>query len=140
MDSRKAKITIRSIVKAGDGEEEVSVFTYEGVCREVNGFLHILFGAEDDGGDVKTHIVVRRECLEVRRHGAVEAAMVFQPGIVTESRYRTEYGTIPIRIRTREYRQEQGNAAVILRLYYDLLQDNTVLTENQVEIEIKPSG
>lgn len=136
-DRTRANITIRSCVKTEDGWEETSVFSYMGVVREVNSSIRILFEATDDettdknGGVTRTLITARENCLEVARHGAVESTLLFDPGRITESRFRTEYGTISFWIRTCEYSQAWDGGKMNIHLRYDLLQDGSVLLRKE---------
>ena len=137
--------TRQSLPSDPDGmkvRSELLITEAEGVRREVAGATHILFEEreEESAKADKIHLVIRDGSVELKRSGQITSSFLFAAGADTPAQYRTPYGEIPMRIRTRSLLLPDGRAELYIRILYDILSGEELLSTNEVSISIKKTS
>ena len=139
--SPNVQIEIRSWQKYPGEKESTEPIVERAVGRSrfAAGKLHILYDSESGAGEPKlrTHLIFDRNRMEVRRHGQIESAMVFECGLSSETDYITPYGRIPMKITTTFLKAEKTETAVKISLRYELFAGGGEAVFCRMEICVK---
>lgn len=132
-------IEINSTVKSDNGTDDISTSS-SGTFIEKDGIFYIFYEEKpEEGSVVKLRITASNEYMELKSEGARTTIMTFTKEKITESSYYTIIGNLDLRIKTFVYDIVVDSNDIRIKLKYQLMSDESVISENKMIITIKPA-
>lgn len=133
------KITIISVFANEYGEEDKTSFHTIGKYYEKEEGLCLQYVEEDSQSKTVTHntLTLGKQTMELVRDGSITSSMLFTVGETLSAEYTTPYGAMQLNIHTNELNAYSSDDRIIIKLSYDLLQENTLLSHNRMTIKIR---
>ncbi|WLR61699.1 DUF1934 domain-containing protein [Guptibacillus hwajinpoensis] len=128
MSDHPIEITIDSRIQSGK-EKESTNYSVQGNLVEKGEALYLRYEESLEIGKVSTTVKIDKEQVTVIRRGALSMRQQFAPGQVSESLYKTPFGSMPMQIRTERIEQlvdkEKLKGRLTLRYLLNLEEDET---------------
>lgn len=116
-----AKIRIVSTQTGPDGQTSVTRSGAEGVIREKNGILFLLYSEKDEDEAVTKSVVrLSPDSAVITRSGLVSTRFTFSEQQPCRTTYTSPYGSFPVDIDTRRYVLERSNVHTCMKISYSL--------------------
>ena len=113
-------------------DKDVSDISVSGQYFERNGKIYILY--ENDGAS--TRIKADGCCVEITRSvEGVSNTLVYQENMVWATEYNTGYGRMMMQIKTKSLKQEITDDKLFIRIDYDVLMNEQLMSHNKVTIQ-----
>ncbi|MDP4551512.1 DUF1934 domain-containing protein [Alkalihalobacillus macyae] len=126
--SSEIELKIDSRIESGK-QKDSSKQTVDGSIVEKGEALYIRYEEDLEIGKVSTTVKIDQEQVTVIRRGALSMRQQFAPGQVSESIYKTPFGSMPMQIRTERIEQlvdrEKNKGRLTLRYLLYLEEDET---------------
>ncbi|MBN8208660.1 DUF1934 domain-containing protein [Bacillus sp. NTK071] len=126
--SSEIELKIDSRIESGN-QKDSSKQTVNGSIVEKGEALYIRYEEDLEIGKVSTTVKIDKEQVTVIRRGALSMRQQFAPGHVSESLYKTPFGSMPMQIRTERIEQlvdrEKNKGRLTLRYLLYLEEDET---------------
>ncbi len=131
-------IEIKSTISS-DSTESVTVNTL-GQMRWDNEVCRLYYEETDEDGDVtKTAIKVEADTVTIRRSGSVSACLTVREGERYTSQYEVSFGALSVGITGKNVRAALDENGGRVLLEYELDTDNSFLSNNIIEINVRRS-
>lgn len=128
MSDHPINLTIESRIQSGK-EKESSNHTVQGKLIKKGDALYLRYEEDLEIGQVSTTVKIDNQQVTVIRRGALSMRQSFAPGQLSESLYKTPFGSMPMQIRTERIEQlvdqEQNKGRLTLRYTLYLEEDET---------------
>jgi len=135
--AKKVWVTVRSVQRDADGNEEVMETAAEGLFSEKNGSSYLFYEEKPEGEPEAIKNVMKRKgnLLELTRRGAINTRMVFEQGRTYMADYVTPYCRLRFGVRTERLSCLSEEDTVEIRADYELTLDGEPLSRCEVIIK-----
>lgn len=123
----------------GQAAEEVQEVYTRGTYYEKGEKKYVFYDeALDENGDypVRSTLCIDGDRFRMGKKGAAESNLLFGPGEVHDSLYRSPMGVMELRCQTKDIRMEEWEGQIRVQLHYDLYMNRIYIGENRVWVEI----
>lgn len=136
----KRKVLISIVNHQSDGgNQERTETVYPGKAYEKDGCLFVFYEEidEDNGKVTRASMRIRRCQVDIRKRGEINTQMIFIPGEVTQTEYRTPYGAMLLNVDTSLVNVAPENWGLQVELGYRLNFGGSMTMMNRMKIEIR---
>ncbi len=139
--NQNVSIRIKGIYDTGEDKSEVELFTGGRMCKKGGKIFITYEESETTGFDGCTTILkIDEGCVTMTRKGESTAHLVLQQGIRNIGRYRFFGNMMDIGVFTDDLSSEFNEDGGTLHLRYTLDMNTSLLSENELFLDVKPIG
>lgn len=137
---KQVVLSIRGQQAYLDQEPDVIELVTEGTLESLDGGWDLWYEESDLTGleGVTTTFRIRGEQVTLKRTGNLHSEMVFQPGFVHESLYRSEFGALMIRVCATKVNCRIGEDGGTVDLSYSIEIEHNAAGVIDYHLEIRP--
>ena len=136
----KIWLKIHNCQSDGIETEETEVLCEGRIEREEEALL-FLYHLKQESGELACELVLRSSAygkrVEIYNHGAIESCLIFEAGVRKVAHYRTAYGRLPMEVETDFLEISESEKEWEIRMKYRLFSMHQLVTENEVDIQIR---
>ena len=102
---------------------------------------YLIYDEIDDENGMKTKNTVKfnEDIVEVMRKGTINGKLVFAKGKNNQSLYSTPFGDLLVEIFTKDILVRQDSDNINVKVDYELYANNSKVSDNKIEIDVKES-
>ena len=134
--TREVEVTITGVQKYADHEDNDLRTRANGEYYYRNGSHYILYEEHSEGftETTKSMLKLKDGVLEMTRKGLINTNMVFEKDKETVSRYKTPFGEMQLRIRTKDLCVIETEDVIRAKVAYDLEAEGRHMAECVIEV------
>ncbi|MBQ9141137.1 MAG: DUF1934 domain-containing protein [Lachnospiraceae bacterium] len=137
--TKEVSIKIKGKQSYPEGEVVETVTESVGDYYLRNGAHYIMFEEKEAGftQSTKSMLKVRGGLVELTKKGLVQSNMVFEEGRLHTSEYRTPFGVVPMGVKTKQVRIQEGEHTLKVQIVYELLANEERMADCDICIQVK---
>lgn len=86
---------------------------------------------------VKSMLKIKNNCVELTKKGLIQSHMIFEPGAVYMTEYKTPFGRMQLGVRTRELHVLDAEERIHIDIKYKLESEEQVMADCSIQMTIK---